>query len=118
MTREEKFLMENFGRENHFRVPEGYFDDFADKLMASLPQQPRQQAQMVEMKPRRRYLPYAVAASLALLVAGGGIQFARNNHDAAQTEKVAAAHYETSVDQMADYVMIDNGDIYAYVSDY
>jgi len=117
MSKEEKYLIENFGKQNHFRVPEGYFDDFADKLIASLPEH-EQQAKVVTMKPRRKFVRWAVAAALAVLIAGVGVQFARTNQDNAETDKVAAVHYETSVDQVADYMMIDNSDIYAYVSDY
>ncbi|MCR5130125.1 MAG: hypothetical protein K6C10_01520 [Prevotella sp.] len=118
MSKEEKFLIENFGKQNHFRVPEGYFDDFADKLMASLPEREEQQAKVVEMKPKRKFVRYAVAAAFAVLIAGVGVQFARNSQDNAEPVKMAATQYESPVDQMADYVMIDNGDIYAYVSGY
>jgi len=31
--KQDDILREKFGRENHFRVPEGYFDDFADRMM-------------------------------------------------------------------------------------
>lgn len=28
-----------FGKENHFKVPEGYFDNFAEQMMAKIPEQ-------------------------------------------------------------------------------
>lgn len=28
-----------FGKENHFKVPEGYFDNFAEQMMAKIPMQ-------------------------------------------------------------------------------
>ena len=39
MLKEEKILKDKFGTANHFTVPEGYFDSFAEKLMESLPAQ-------------------------------------------------------------------------------
>ena len=38
MEREERFIEEKFGRRTPFKVPEGYFDDFASQLMQSLPE--------------------------------------------------------------------------------
>ena len=35
---EEKYIEEKVGRRNPFVVPEGYFDTFADQMMASLPE--------------------------------------------------------------------------------
>ena len=49
---EEKYIEEQVGRRNPFTVPEGYFDTFADQLMASLPErQPR--AKQVWLRPLR-----------------------------------------------------------------
>ena len=33
MISEEKFIAEKFGRREPFRVPDGYFDDFASQMM-------------------------------------------------------------------------------------
>ena len=35
MLKEEKILKDKLGTANHFTVPEGYFDSFAEKLMES-----------------------------------------------------------------------------------
>ena len=40
MTNEEKFIIESLGKENPFRVPEGYFDHFAEQFMNELPEAP------------------------------------------------------------------------------
>ena len=36
MLKEEKILKDKFGTANHFTVPEGYFESFAEKLVVSL----------------------------------------------------------------------------------
>ena len=38
MTNEEKIIAEKLGKENPFRVPEGYFDHFAEQFMNELPE--------------------------------------------------------------------------------
>ncbi len=37
MMNEEKKINDIFGKENHFKVPEGYFDNFAEQMMAKIP---------------------------------------------------------------------------------
>ena len=37
---------------------------------------------------------------------------------AADAGQFASSNYNTAIDQAADYAMMDNGDIYAYVSGY
>ena len=40
MINEELYLRSRMGKENPFRVPEGYFDNFASQLMEKLPEKP------------------------------------------------------------------------------
>ena len=37
MEKDEKFILSNYGKENHFKVPEGYFEAFDEKLLHNLP---------------------------------------------------------------------------------
>ena len=39
MTREENILKERFGKQNPFKVPDGYFDHLTEKIMENLPEQ-------------------------------------------------------------------------------
>ena len=41
MTREENILKERFGKENPFKVPDGYFDHLTERIMDNLPDQAR-----------------------------------------------------------------------------
>lgn len=39
MMKEENILRKRYGKENHFQVPEGYFDKLTEQVMANLPEQ-------------------------------------------------------------------------------
>ena len=77
MLKEEKILKDKFGTANHFTVPEGYFDSFAEKLMESLP---APEPQVIEMQAASWWsrLPLrkiAVAASVVAVVGFGSLFF-------------------------------------------
>ena len=91
---EEKYIEEQVGRRNPFTVPEGYFDTFADQLMASLP----------ERQPRTKYVwlrPLRYAAAVRQPIQAEAIQVSS----------------DVAFDEAADYAMIDNYDIYACLSE-
>ena len=47
---EEKYIEERVGKRNPFRVPDGYFDQFPEQLMNSLPKrQPK--AKLIWLRP-------------------------------------------------------------------
>lgn len=125
--KEEDMIMRKFGKENHFSVPDGYFDSFADKLMEQLPEQDA--ARVIDMRAeswwRRLPLRKVAAAVCAAAVMGGGalwfaLQPSRSGHSqqmvASQTAEDSHASSSSeygTFDQMADYVMMDNQDCYA-----
>lgn len=117
MTKEENILEQQFGKENPFRVPEGYFDNFADMLMSQLPEQ---KLQVVGMR-RSRFLwisHVAMVAAACLVSAFFTVVFWLNDSDRQHPHAVATSSvsYSNDVDEMADYTMMDNQDFYAYVS--
>ena len=112
--KEEKYIEEQVGRRNPFTVPEGYFDNFADQLMASLPD-PQPRAKQVWLRPMR----YA-AALVCVLAMGAMAWFALSSspdvHQPLQVEAVQVSG-DAAFDEAADYAMIDNYDIYACLSE-
>ena len=93
-------------------VPEGYFDTFADQLMASLPErQPR--AKQVWLRPLR------YAAAVVCVFAMGALSWfalSPESHQPIQAEAVQLSS-DADFEAAADYVMLDNYDIYACLSD-
>lgn len=130
----EELLKQKFGRENHFKVPEGFFDNFAADFMQQLPEE-ETKAVEVKMTVAKRpwYKPmrtFAIAASFAALLFGAATYYAstgidRNNEfdSSGQTAKAGivsepkstSVSTEYMIDEMADYAMMDNSEIYRYL---
>ena len=95
-------LLERFGNETHFTVPEGYFDSLTDKVMGRIAQRKR----------RRLIWRWAAAAVLAGCVATGGILFEKQyKQQLAETEDIQY------IEDALDYSMIDNISIAYYLTE-
>lgn len=115
------FNSENIN-ENPFSVPEGYFDNLAQRMIDNLPAHEVRMIPTEEKKKSRNWLQwarYGAAAAVVAVVCMAGLHFT-NNEPAAQTPVAAAstASYSTdeNIDAMADYIMADDQDLYAYIS--
>lgn len=113
MEQEEKILIEQFGRQNPFRVPEGYFDSLTERVMTQLP----------ERKPKSRLVslrPWFYAAACFVAVAVLGITYYFHQTDTTQqvaATEVVAPTVDSYVDEAADYAMLDNVEIYACLAE-
>ena len=113
--KEEQYLIDRVGKQNPFRVPDGYFDTLASEVMARIDAQEERKpkAKSVLLRP----VLYA-AASVCALVISAAVYFSFDGSGTArpvqQTASVQQA--EDSFDEAADYAMIDNQDIYACLS--
>lgn len=126
MEKEEKYIEATFGRKAPFKVPEGYFDDFAARMMERLPDQGDvRPAVFRELRPslwqRWRKAACVAAACVAVGVVGVGAYMhheggARGNAQVAAAQAQAAPSY-SSADAFADYAMLDSDDMYAYMAD-
>ena len=122
MEQEEKILMEQFGRQNPFRVPEGYFDSLTERVMTQLPE--RDMTQQPARKPKSRIVAlrhwfYAAACIDVMAVMGITYYFHQTEpiQQVATNEISAPAPDNSYVDEAADYAMLDNVEIYAYLAD-
>lgn len=125
MTNEETIIQENLGKQNPYRVPEGYFDSFYEKLMAELPEHTKPEIVAMPQRSRLRFLRPALLAAACLCVAIFSITlFFSHQQETPEQTPVAAATSTTNtvdeeeyMDEAADYVMLDNADIYACLSE-
>lgn len=121
--RTEENLKEMFGRENPFKVPENYFETLADNIIGQLPEE--SSARVVKMSVWKKYRVHLLAAACVLSVlfsAGIYVSVKENTKEAQVFDKTRVEVAETTIeaedafDEMADYVMIDKEDMYAYIS--
>ena len=104
MIEEEKHLRETVGTRNAFRVPEGYFEQFTAQVMEQLPEQQKARTTML-----RPWL-YAAACTVVAVLMGFTYYWHQNTAD----DMMADSNY---YEEVADYAMIDNIDIYACLAD-
>jgi hypothetical protein len=123
MKKEEEIIKMRCGKENPFRVPQGYFDDFATKLMAQLPEKEEKVIKLVPKHNRWHTLRpmLYIAACICAAIFSVTLVMKHNSHE--QNNGVNTARMEIQqnssndyVDEAVDYAMIDNHEIYACVT--
>ncbi|MCQ2223004.1 MAG: hypothetical protein MJZ35_04345 [Bacteroidaceae bacterium] len=107
------------GASDPFKVPEGYFDSFCDRVMSQLPEQ--QQTIRRTLIPRVwRYAAAAVVVGLIASVAVLVPQFKQGQEDM----QLASNHVESDMsldeeyfNEVLDYSMLNNNDIAYYLTE-
>jgi hypothetical protein len=122
MTNEEKNLEQRFGKQSPFLMPEGYFDDFTSRLMEQLPERKPKKVKL-SLSIWKKYRPamLAVACSCAAIFSiAVYLHTGNTNEKQMVSERMMKVQVKSSeegfIEQAADYSMLDNDDIYAYVS--
>ena len=120
MNKEDQEIRERFGHENPFRVPAGYFDQLAERVMSQLPERSAQEefhspSHQVTLRP---WL-YAAACTALVAVMGASFLFYHSSSTSAEEQTIATTSGIDSqyMEEAADYVMLDNAEIYACLAD-
>ena len=122
-------LQKEYGTQRPFTVPENYFSELSSRVMAQIPTEEQKEA-VVEVKPRRamvHYLRPLAAAAMTIGVVlvgflayyefdGGQGKHALPSSHLAQRVHEASASSEDDFDRAADYFMVDESDMYAYLT--
>lgn len=124
MDEAETLLKQQFGTRQPFTVPDGYFETIADRVMARLPEHTTEVSSTVQdhrLQPWQHWRTLVSVAACACAILLGGTWIARlSAPDATEGTPVAVSatieSQDLEFDDMADYVMIDNEDIYALVA--
>ncbi len=114
--KEEDLIRKQCGKTNPFRVPEGYFENLPLQIMDSLP------AQEVVMTVRKtptlvRLRPYSVAVAVCGLIFGIGVVATKFFNGQSDFANIPVTTEEYTIDQIADYAMVDNVSMYRMISD-
>ena len=121
MTAEEKYLEDKYGKKRPFKVPNGYFDSFANKIMDQLPE--HQPVMTPHISMWRKLRPAITVAASVCAVMFSVMIFSHKTKPTASplanntTKSITSDSYST-LDYAADYTMLDNDDIYVMMSDY
>lgn len=121
MVKEEFLIEQKFGRVKPFRTPNGYFEEFEKNILDKIPTQPKTSNKRFFLKYLR---PMSWAACIAAVILSVVI-FSDNIHinpdkrvaDASQGNVTSLSNSDYIIDEMSDYAMLDNDDIYYLIAD-
>ena len=119
--------LDKFTDKGQYKVPEGYFDTLADRIMANIPEAPIQEekkkksAKIISLNTR---VKIAVAAAIAgALISSVTIRLYQQDKKLANVEAktemttTPETYGEEYVNDYIDYAMVDEDDIYKYLSE-
>lgn len=126
-------LHSTYGNKRPFTVPDHYFSDLSSQIMANIPVEEPVKTPDNTVKTKkshfvliRRVRPLAIAAAMIGIVMIAFWSFAdytSNQKSAADAPEkgvggaLSKATSSDSFDEAADYIMMDEDDMYAYVAD-
>ena len=119
MKAEEK-LLEHIGKENAFKLPEGYFDHLTEKIMEGLPEK---EAVEVHNKPVTLWAKLKPLLYLAAMFVGAAliIRVASWNTGQVAADASLEADTDTLTEQFIDFAvsgsMMDDYSLYVYLTD-
>lgn len=124
----EQHLIDRFSRQRHFTVPEGYFDTLSQRIIDSVAHEQNKvlhvqpKAQQLRINILYRYRSAVTAAACAIVIAGAFIFLSGpDSHRVDSTQPVqglsSLAHQDDAIERAADVMMIDEDDIYMYLTD-
>ncbi len=120
--KEEDILFKRLGKENSFKVPDGYFENLASEVMNKLPEKPQvvfkeeTVSTWTKLKPLLYMAAMFVGAALIIRVASTTPKSATTDEVAA-TEVDVEAISDDMLDVAFDRAMLDDYSLYVYLSD-
>lgn len=117
MNKDECFIIDRFGKDRHFLTPDNYFVDFHDRIMKVVNED--NCVPLHSGYANRKRIFAVVAACVAVLLVCTGIVLSSNLFGTSPIFASNAAVTEVesnAMDVAADYMMIDNDDVYSYLT--
>lgn len=116
--KEEKELFQKIGKENPFKVPEGYFENLTQQVMERLPEKEPQPTQEISMWERVK--PWAYMAAMFV-----GLMFTVQVFIGKQDRQTVPSENVSPVSDLSDeylapiinQTMLDDYELYQYLSD-
>lgn len=122
--KEEDKILRKVGTDNHFTVPEGYFENLTSEVMNKLPEKEksaftlREPTKWDKIKPWLYMAAMFVGAALIIRVASsGGNKSIEDKAVTAETEKTTEPVSDQYIDAVLDHSMMDDYSLYVYLTD-
>ena len=118
MMKDDKELMARCGRENSFKVPEGYFEQFHEQLMSSLPEVEAATAPSTPVSLMTRVKPWLYMAAMfaGIIFMVQGIMFVQNTHFKANDIAAAEDVYTEEIDHFMSSSLYNEYVLYSYLT--
>lgn len=119
--KEEDTLLKKLGKENSFKVPDGYFENLTSEVMNKLPEKEKAFKEetvstWTRVKPLLYMAAMFVGAALIIRVASTGPKPAATD-DVAVMEADTEVVSDEMLDMALDRAMLDDYSLYVYLSD-
>ena len=117
--KEEDILLKKLGKENYFKVPDGYFENLTSEIMNKLPEKEKVAFKEEPVSTWTRLKPLLYMAAMfvgAALI----IRVASSDRTPAATDRMAADETETEMEYInmaVDNSMLDDYSLYVYLAD-
>src|SRR5574344_1664728 len=119
--KEENELLNKVGKENPFKVPDGYFDNFTTQLMDKLPEKPEAiEVQSVTTWMKMRPYVYMAAMFIGAVLMIKAIHFIQSDKiEKAQKETAATevAQENKYIDETVKNSQLDGYQLYTFLSE-
>lgn len=116
-------LMKKIGKENPFKVPDGYFEQFASSMMDKLPEKEKtsekeeQVTTWTKLKPLLYMAAMFVGAALIIRVASSDHRSLKDNSAVSSVTDTETVSDEI-IDAAIDGSMMDDYSLYVYLSEF
>jgi hypothetical protein len=120
--KEEDILLKKLGKENSFKVPDGYFENLTSEVMNKLPEKEKvvfkeeSVSTWTRLKPLLYMAAMFVGAALIIRVASSDRKSVADI-DVAVTEIETEVISDEMIDMALDRAMLDDYSLYVYLSD-
>ena len=115
---DDKILLERYGKEPHFTTPEGYFGQFHEQLMNSLPEDEPTAAPITEISIMARIKPwlYMAAMFVGIIFMVQGLMYIQQNHLPSSDVAIAEEVYTEEADHFMSSSLYNEYVLYSYLT--
>ncbi|WP_300727738.1 hypothetical protein [uncultured Bacteroides sp.] len=117
--KEENELLKKYGNKNPYKVPEGYFSEFADKLMEQLPEKEVTETPKISAWTRMKPWVYMAAMFVGLMFTVRmvtGFKGHNGNQTNVNIEAISDLPDEY-IEPIVNQTMMDDYELYQYLTD-